>query len=162
VFFVFRAVPVSGLLSTASSTASHDGFRIATWIAGSADAPTIGLKALLTAAAAGIYYFRFRLPFALLPIAASLVIVVIAGSRVALADVQAHAVVTLTCGLAVFAAAMRFDLSDRERVTRRSDCAFWLHLLAAPLIVHSLVSMAIRNIFEMNNLAAWIIVGIVA
>src|SRR5262249_28961851 len=40
VFFVFRAVPVSGLLSTASSTASHDGFRIATWIAGSADAPT--------------------------------------------------------------------------------------------------------------------------
>ncbi len=48
--------------------------------------------------------------------------------------------VFLGCGLAVFAAAMAFDISDRERVTRRADCAFWLHLLAAPLIVHSLVS----------------------
>jgi len=27
-------------------------------------------------------------------------------------------------------------MSDRERKTRRSDAAFWLHLLAAPLIVH--------------------------
>ena len=42
----------------------------------------------------------------------------------------------------IFAAAMRFDLSDRLRTTRRSDCAFWLHLLAAPLIVHSLVMIA--------------------
>jgi hypothetical protein len=44
----------------------------------------------------------------------------------------------LVAGLCVFAAAMRFDLSDPLRQTRRSDKAFWLHLLAAPLIVHSL------------------------
>ncbi len=43
-------------------------------------------------------------------------------------------------GLAFFALAMRFDMSDPERVTRRTDIAFWLHLLAAPLIVHPLVS----------------------
>ena len=36
---------------------------------------------------------------------------------------------------------MSFDISDRERLTRRADCAFWLHLLAAPLIVHSVVSL---------------------
>jgi predicted membrane channel-forming protein YqfA (hemolysin III family) len=36
---------------------------------------------------------------------------------------------------------MAFDLSDRERLTRRADCAFWLHLLAAPLIVHSLITL---------------------
>jgi predicted permease len=35
---------------------------------------------------------------------------------------------------------MRFDLSDPARVTRRTDIAFWLHLLAAPLIVHPLIS----------------------
>ena len=34
---------------------------------------------------------------------------------------------------------MRFDISDPERVTRRTDIAFWLHLLAAPLIVHPLI-----------------------
>ena len=42
-------------------------------------------------------------------------------------------------GLAIFAAAMKFDMSDRNRVTQRTDIAFWLHLLAAPLIVHSIV-----------------------
>ena len=46
----------------------------------------------------------------------------------------------LILGLGIFSIAMRFDLSDPERVTRRTDIAFWLHLLAAPLIVHPLVS----------------------
>lgn len=41
-------------------------------------------------------------------------------------------------GLCVFAVAMRWDMSDRERTTRRSDVAFWLHLLAAPMIAHPL------------------------
>jgi hypothetical protein len=41
-------------------------------------------------------------------------------------------------GLGVFAYAMRWDMSDRGRETRRSDVAFWLHLLAAPMIAHPL------------------------
>ncbi len=45
----------------------------------------------------------------------------------------------LACGLAVFALAMSFDMSDPQRLTRRTDIAFWLHLLAAPLIVHPLI-----------------------
>jgi hypothetical protein len=44
-------------------------------------------------------------------------------------------------GLAVFGVAMWWDFSDRERLTRRSDVAFWLHLLAAPLIVHPIFSL---------------------
>lgn len=44
----------------------------------------------------------------------------------------------LVCGLAVFSYAMRWDLSDRLRNTQRSDVAFWLHLVAAPLIAHPL------------------------
>ena len=43
---------------------------------------------------------------------------------------------TFGMGLGVFAFAMRWDMSDRERTTRRSDVAFWLHLLAAPMIAH--------------------------
>ncbi len=45
----------------------------------------------------------------------------------------------LTGGIGVFALAMRFDLSDPKRITRRTDIAFWLHLLAAPLIVHPIL-----------------------
>ena len=51
----------------------------------------------------------------------------------------AYNAVILACGLAIFALAMRFDTADPERLTRRTDIAFWLHLLASPLIVHSLV-----------------------
>jgi len=41
-------------------------------------------------------------------------------------------------GLTVFAYAMWWDISDPARETRRSDIAFWLHLLAAPMIAHPL------------------------
>jgi hypothetical protein len=36
---------------------------------------------------------------------------------------------------------MRWDSSDPARVTRRSDVAFWLHLLAAPMIVHPIFTL---------------------
>ncbi len=45
------------------------------------------------------------------------------------------------CGLGVFALALWWDMSDPQRKTRRSDVAFWLHLAAAPLIVHPAFSM---------------------
>lgn len=43
-------------------------------------------------------------------------------------------------GVAVFAFAMWWDMSDRSRTTRRSDVAFWLHMLAAPIIAHTVFS----------------------
>ncbi len=94
-------------------------------------------------AAAALFYARFRLPFALLLIAAGLVCMAL-GATYHIWPNRAHhyhPIVLLLCGLAAFAAAMAFDVSDRERLTRRADCAFWLHLLAAPLIVHSLIDM---------------------
>lgn len=36
---------------------------------------------------------------------------------------------------------MRWDSSDPSRITRRSDVAFWLHLLAAPMIVHPVFTL---------------------
>ncbi len=47
----------------------------------------------------------------------------------------------LVLGVAIFLFAMRWDSSDPRRETRRSDVAFWLHLLAAPMIVHSVFSL---------------------
>lgn len=48
----------------------------------------------------------------------------------------------LIAGLIVFAVAVALDLHDRERRTLWSDCAFWLHLVSAPLLVHPLFIMA--------------------
>jgi len=47
----------------------------------------------------------------------------------------------LVAGVAMFFFAMRWDMSDLERRTRRSDVAFWLHLAAAPLIAHPVFHM---------------------
>jgi hypothetical protein len=89
-----------------------------------------------------LFYLRFRLPFALLLVAAAVVAATL--TPVVLHWPNSPAIqssVLLACGVAVFLAAMMFDASDRERLTRRADCAFWLHLLAAPLIVHSLIEL---------------------
>ena len=47
----------------------------------------------------------------------------------------------LMLGIGVFLFAMWWDSSDRARLTRRSDVAFWLHLLAAPMIVHPVFTL---------------------
>ena len=40
------------------------------------------------------------------------------------------------CGCIAFTGAMYWDSADTSRITRKSDVAFWLHLLSAPLIIH--------------------------
>ena len=40
----------------------------------------------------------------------------------------------------VFGTALRFDIADRHRVTRRSDVAFWMHLAAAPAILYTIMA----------------------
>lgn len=60
-----------------------------------------------------------------------------------LASVIADALaIPLVCGLAVFVVAVVLDLRDRERQTVWSDCAFWLHVVSAPLLVHPLFILA--------------------
>jgi hypothetical protein len=48
---------------------------------------------------------------------------------------------SLVLGIGTFLFAMRWDASDPARLTRRSDVAFWLHLLAAPMIVHPIFTL---------------------
>ena len=48
----------------------------------------------------------------------------------------------LIAGFMIFGVAVALDLHDRERRTLWSDCAFWLHLVSAPLLVHPLFIMA--------------------
>jgi len=102
--------------------------------------PAIEIAGLGAALAAALHYWRFHVPItiaagvaALCTIPIAMVAVTTDKSQVLLSGV------IFICGLLAFVLAMHFDMSDRERLTRRTDIAFWLHLLAAPLIVHSLV-----------------------
>lgn len=100
------------------------------------------------------FYVRFRLPFSLLLIVGSSIplILLVIEKAIGWPDRGALNIALLVIGLIVFAAAMRFDMSDRERLTRRSDCAFWLMLAAAPLIVHPVVSLI--STLNLSDLAA--------
>ena len=63
----------------------------------------------------------------------------------------------LFLGIGMFLFAMWWDGSDRARLTRRADVAFWLHLLAAPMIVHPIFTL-----LGLNNNTATVSEGFVA
>ena len=159
IIFVFEAVPIDRWFGSSSLFGSAPP---QTGLAPSAIAFGIAIRSLVAGGAALLFYARFRLPFALLPIAASIVAAVVATVAALFDSPMALSIALLCCGLMVFAVAMRFDMSDRDRVTRRSDCAFWLHLLAAPMIVHSLISLVTNSPFNMSTVIAATIFAIVA
>jgi len=66
--------------------------------------------------------------------------------------------IAFASGIVVFGYAMYWDISDRNRITHRSDVAFWLHLLSAPLIVHPVFSAL--GILEGNESLSSIVIVI--
>ena len=62
-------------------------------------------------------------------------------------------------GLACLFLAMSFDTRDPDRMTVSSDKAFWLHLVAAPLLVHALLSNFVNK--DMPVFAALSVIGLV-
>ena len=105
------------------------------------DALPFAVAAIVATAMAAMHYLRFRVPITIAAGVASLCVLVVALATVLVPSVTETMLnwVVLFCGVAAFALAMRFDMSDPLRQTRRTDIAFWLHLLAAPLIVHPLI-----------------------
>lgn len=101
--------------------------------------------AAVAAAGAWLHWRRFRVPITIAAGAASVVGLVMAliasalGERDGLDDVMLGFL--LIFGVGVFLFAMWWDSSDPRRETRRSDVAFWLHLLSAPMIVHPIFKL---------------------
>ena len=121
----------------------------------------ISLVATLAFVAVAVgYFFRFHVPVLAAVIALALTAYafvqtglflydgVIAGQVLVptadqLPDVLRQALyIPLVCGLIVFGIAVALDLHDRDRRTVWSDCAFWLHVVSAPMLVHPLFVMA--------------------
>ncbi len=89
-----------------------------------------------------VYYYIFRLPFSLYLAAFSGAILMqylVVDSNISSDDFfyETNATASIIYGIFILGLAMFFDLRDPDRQTRFSQNAFWLHLIAAPSIVHA-------------------------
>lgn len=100
---------------------------------------------LVTAAATWFHWKRFMVPITVAAGAAALagtaIALVLSATGIDHPDEHLVLALVLTAGVGIFALAMWWDRSDRVRQTRRSDVAFWLHLLAAPMIAHPIFAL---------------------
>ena len=126
----------------------------------------------------GLFYWRYRVPFALALALVSLAGCVVLGVLALFgrsfgtnAVFETHpnfvSAVFLLVAFALFALAMRYDISDPLRLTRRSDIAFWLHLVTAPALLYAMLSLVLlrqftQPVFDMATGYAVIVILIVA
>ncbi|MCC7252814.1 hypothetical protein [Hyphomicrobium sp.] len=105
---------------------------------------------------------RFRVPINWAIAAVGLVYAVADGVSLAAPGWMEHNRPALfaALGLGVFLAALRVDASDIARRTRRSDIAFWLHLVAAPMIVHGAIPLLVGTPDGMGTGQALAVLGI--
>ena len=115
------------------------------------DNPQLGgvfaaISGAIAAGAAWLHWRQFRVPITIAAGAASVAAIAVGLLVAALGQNAENAKnvilgLVLLLGIGVFLLAMWWDASDRARITRRADVAFWLHLLAAPMIVHPVFTL---------------------
>ncbi|WP_116089920.1 hypothetical protein [Sphingomonas crusticola] len=131
-FVYATAAALGGALGSVFSLANND--RV-----GSVVFAAIGL---LTAGAAWLHWRRFHVPITIAALTGALVFALVSLFMAAFPAARDYWLwIMLLGGLSVFAFAMWWDMSDRQRQTRRSDVAFWLHLSAAPMIAHPVFNL---------------------
>jgi hypothetical protein len=131
------------------------------------DNPQLGgvlaaISAAVAAGAAWLHWKYFRVPITVAAGAASVAGIAVSLLVAALGESaeQARNIIlgfVLFLGIGTFLFAMWWDGSDRGRLTRRADVAFWLHLLAAPMIVHPVFTL-----LGLNDNSATVGEGLVA
>jgi len=103
------------------------------------------ISGAVAAAAAWLHWRRFHVPITVAAGAAAVGAIAVGLLIAVLGDPEPYQNTiwgfVLLLGIGVFLFAMRWDSSDPSRITRRSDVAFWLHLLAAPMIVHPVFTL---------------------
>jgi len=125
-----------------------------------------GVSAAVAAIAAWIHWRRFHVPITIAAGAAAVagiflaivVAIVNPDNNKAAQDLILGFILLLGIGMFLFA--MWWDSSDRARTTRRSDVAFWLHLLAAPMIAHPIFTLMGLNNGTVGVGEALVVVGL--
>ena len=106
--------------------------------------------------ALSLFYWRYRVPVALacLIVTGLCVLLGLALTPVISFDNLGNVrndllwvgLLSLGFSLLSFVIAMRFDMLDLARMTRRSDVAFWLHLVTAPALLFSLLLLIFARV----------------
>ena len=103
------------------------------------------VSAAIAAAGAWLHWKRFRVPITVAAGAAAVAGIALALLASALGDIPNLEDIilgfVLLLGIGVFLFAMRWDRSDPGAGHPPLDVAFWLHLLAAPMIVHPVFTL---------------------
>jgi hypothetical protein len=131
----------------------------------------VSLSAAIAGIGAWLHWRRFKVPITIAVGAATgvaLVLGLIASAFVShdMTEAQGETLKnvllasSLVLGIGTFLFAMRWDASDPTRETRRSDVAFWLHLLAAPLIVHPVFELLGLTQGAATTLDAVLVIGL--
>lgn len=94
------------------------------------------IPSIVATIAAWLHWLRFKVPITIAAGTAALVATLLASLASSHAPASLFTPIAILLGLGVFAFAMYWDKQDTQRQTRKSDVAFWLHLLAAPIIIH--------------------------
>jgi len=126
----------------------------------------------------GLFYWRHRVPLALALSVVSLAGCIVLGMLVLVARAlgtddlfTTHpdlvSGIFLLAAFSLFALAMGYDVSDPLRQTRRSDIAFWLHLVTAPALLYAMLSLILirqltGSVVEMPTGYAAMVIAIVA
>src|SRR4249919_3776377 len=119
------------------------------------------VSAAIAGAAAWLHWRKFHVPITVAAGAAAVAGIVVGLLVAGLGQtaLQAQNIIlglVLFLGVGIFLFAMWWDSSDRARLTRRSDVAFWLHLLAARMIVHPIFTF-----LGLNNGSASLSEGVI-
>jgi len=116
-------------------------FFVASFWERPADGSPFYVSAAITAIATWIHWKRFAVPITVaagMSAVAIFIVSLVLSINDSLLD-YVYILIFVT-GLITFGVAMYWDASDVKRLTYRSDVAFWLHLLASPLIIHPIFS----------------------
>lgn len=129
--------------------------------------------AIMISALICVFYWRFRIPVSLAVLIASVptivLFLILYSALLVFGEDNARDmlsriayVLAPVCAAMVFAFAMKLDFSDRLRKTKRSDVAFWLNLIAAPLLLYSLLSIVFldEQSLSFNNFGVAQAVGV--
>ncbi len=83
------------------------------------------------------YYARYKTPFAIgcVATAAHMLVSALIGTHIVMVDIL--------FAFAVFGVALWYDAQDKTRESRKSDCAFWLHLVGAGILVSAIAAQLV-------------------
>jgi len=117
-------------------------------------------SSLITMIAVFFHWKRFRVPITVaLAMGTFLIFILTLFLSISEQVKDFLVILVFIAGLSSFILAMHWDSMDTKRLTTNTDIAFWLHLLASPLLVHS--TFVMLGVFSEDGNGIFTIISII-